>query len=1030
MLKKLCIGLVVMALFVGAVCFFVVTKTARVPAAVSLFAKDTMFYSGTRSPIKIATALACADIESILQSNAGLTEEEGQFVANWLRDVQGVHFGFRSFTMVPFVLNAGFVLDGSFERPLTDILGVSLQRKLVDGGVYREVSFERMSLPFGSKFSLELYISDPVEDRVFVAFSKRALEEMVDRLLDGGASLADNAQFVEMTSLKELRNTDTLQYMDVEAYLNLVYDWAQLIPQPELKALVDLFWKEFRLADYECMASGSEFLDRTSVSCLKLNPENPLISQFAAGDPLPLPYVPPESSQFCFYRLSDPTTALGQLVEWAMRVERGISGALGAQAGAAFRVVLQEISAMAEKHPAELGELLTGEIGFWQRYSSPTEEKSASCFYLGITDADAVKTKIDSITGMEIVETNGVFRAQGVDDFFWSVQSNRLLIATDVTYLKDSLAERELSLTETKDFLDLLKKLPTNYSTLQYANYEQSVFSQDAGYLHRAVLPVLDLLKGFRQLSVSCAEDGLLKSYSTYHFDADRQWLETLAKFLFSSVWEPSAPEEESPFEFSAEEAYNKSLELLSDGRQIEAEELVDRAVREYTSDCSLLFAKAVLERSRWDKRAAFLFFSQVIQRHPDCDSARASVLSLALDGERSDEKLKELATLSDANPEDIYLLWLSAIQCREQKNGPLGKERYEKLLAKLRVGPVLLHQTYANILEDYLEDYETALKHRYVAVSLESKGWTLHGLACTLNEMGRHQEASAVLARTVQVEPDNRKYWGSWGWTLRTMGRYEEALEKHQEAFRLDPSSAYNIHSAGYCLEKLKRYDEMIEYYRRASMKGYARSQYALGWCYEYARGVERDLKQAFEFYLKAAEQGLARSQFKVGYFSEKGRGVEKNFEQAVKWYRRAAEQGNVTAWSNLGLLYGDGKGVELDYNQELACYKKALDLDSNDAHTLNSYAWMLATCKDKSFRDYPKAVELAERSVELDEQFYSLDTLAVAYERNGDFGKAVETQKRLIARRQKKNPKKEIPARMLKRLAAFEKKASEADL
>jgi len=438
-----------------------------------------------------------------------------------------------------------------------------------------------------------------------------------------------------------------------------------------------------------------------------------------------------------------------------------------------------------------------------------------------------------------------------------------------------------------------------------------------------------------------------------------------------------------------AELAYAQSITLLSDGCQGDAEDLIEQALETYPDNKNLLFARGVLERSRWGKREAMYFFSQVMHQFSGTAVAKAASLSLVLDQKVDAKKnLNALTQLSDANPDNVYLLWLSAIQCREQENGPLGKARYEKLLAKFRVGPVLLHQTYANILEDYLKDYETALKHRRIAVSQEAKGWSLEGLGSTLTKMEQYDEACGVWARAVQVAPDDSSVWGNWGWTLRKMGRYEDALEKHQEACRLNSFSAYNQYYAGKCLEKLGRTEEMVSYYNRS------------------------------------AEMGYKYGQFKMGYLFHQGIGVAQDFEKAAKWYRLAADQGHPMAWSNLGLLYGAGKGVPLDYNEQLSCYKKALKIDSNHANALNNYACLLVDCKDKTFRDYPQAVELAERSVELDEQGYSLDTLADAYDRNGQYDKAVKAQKRLIAFRQKKNPGKLIPQRMAERLKQYENK------
>jgi len=148
---------------------------------------------------------------------------------------------------------------------------------------------------------------------------------------------------------------------------------------------------------------------------------------------------------------------------------------------------------------------------------------------------------------------------------------------------------------------------------------------------------------------------------------------------------------------------------------------------------------------------------------------------------------------------------------------------------------------------------------------------------------------------------------------------------------------------------------------------------------------------------------------------------------QEALKWYRMAADQGNVTALCNLALCYSKGKGVEKNLQQAVLYYRKALEIQPDHATALNGYAWFLATCDDLSLRNYPEAIRLAELSVSKEEQIFNLDTLAVAYENNGQYAKAAEAQKRLIAFRKKISPDKPISDKALSRLAKYEKLAAE---
>jgi len=416
----------------------------------------------------------------------------------------------------------------------------------------------------------------------------------------------------------------------------------------------------------------------------------------------------------------------------------------------------------------------------------------------------------------------------------------------------------------------------------------------------------------------------------------------------------------------SADEAYSSSLELLSDGRQAEAEDLIDSAIKRYRSDERIVFAKAVLERSRWNKDAAETWF-RLLRRTAQSDYLkRAAELAVALDQhEAVADNMNELYFLSDTHPDDIYLLWLSGIQCREQDWDQQGKMRYEKLMPKFRVGPVLMHQTYGNILDD-LGLYEQALPHRYMAVSMEAKTWSLAGLADTLQGLKKYEWACAVQAQLVRRQPNDFRYWDNWGDCLRFLGRYDEAAEKYRAALKLNPRKGYNWKQLGWCLGQVGNEEEMAYCYQKAVDLGHSRALVNLGWCYQYGHGVQVDPEKAFELYRKSTEQ--------VDDFS-------------------------YCFW-RLASCYANGFGTEKNLELAYECYEKALAINPNDKDGLNGYAWELANGYDTSLHDYPRAVRLAERSVELGADRLSLSTLVLAYEKNGQIEDAIRAEKKLIER------------------------------
>lgn len=411
-------------------------------------------------------------------------------------------------------------------------------------------------------------------------------------------------------------------------------------------------------------------------------------------------------------------------------------------------------------------------------------------------------------------------------------------------------------------------------------------------------------------------------------------------------------------------DAYDQSITLLSEGRQSDAEALIDEALASQMGDVRFWFAKGVLRRSRWRKDDALYYFSQLIRGFPLSVEARAAELSLYLDAEMDAERnLRELIELSDRHPDNIYLLWLSAIQCREQKNGPMGHRQYEKLLNQFEVGPVLLHQSYANILTEQLNDYEKALKHRRIAVSLEPRGWSYQGLANTLREMGRYEESCAAWEKCLALDSDYFKYWYQWGKTLFEMSLYEQALEKFEKATALNSESDWGLYYMVLCNFRLKRNEEcatlaealldrgmhskvmrtvhsfrkksggrenlleLVKHLDQLALVEQAHDLYNLGSRYERGDGVSRDVATAMELYEEAACMGNAKAATRLADHYAAGNGVEINDAEAFRWYQLSAQAGDSGGQAGLGWCYQHGRGVEKNWKEAVRWYQAAAD-------------------------------------------------------------------------------------------------------
>ncbi|MFB0521407.1 MAG: M48 family metalloprotease [Desulfatiglandales bacterium] len=77
---------------------------------------------------------------------------------------------------------------------------------------------------------------------------------------------------------------------------------------------------------------------------------------------------------------------------------------------------------------------------------------------------------------------------------------------------------------------------------------------------------------------------------------------------------------------------------------------------------------------------------------------------------------------------------------------------------------------------------------------------------------------------------------------------------------------------------------------------------------------------------------------------------------------------------------------------------YENILKLNPDDGLALNNLAWILATAKDASLLDYPRALALAKRAVGIERSPTFLDTLAEAYYVNGFHEQALQTIKEAL--------------------------------
>lgn len=105
--------------------------------------------------------------------------------------------------------------------------------------------------------------------------------------------------------------------------------------------------------------------------------------------------------------------------------------------------------------------------------------------------------------------------------------------------------------------------------------------------------------------------------------------------------------------------------------------------------------------------------------------------------------------------------------------------------------------------------------------------------------------------------------------------------------------------------------------------------SQYYLGICYLFGKGVEKDPSAAFKHYQKAASKGYAKAYNALGFCYAKGLGTQIDYYKAAECFRQAIMSSrlnlNEVAFYNLGRCYELGYGVKVNKSFALAYYEKA---------------------------------------------------------------------------------------------------------
>ncbi|MFC1824847.1 tetratricopeptide repeat protein [Thermodesulfobacteriota bacterium] len=223
--------------------------------------------------------------------------------------------------------------------------------------------------------------------------------------------------------------------------------------------------------------------------------------------------------------------------------------------------------------------------------------------------------------------------------------------------------------------------------------------------------------------------------------------------------------------------------------------------------------------------------------------------------------------------------------------------------------------------------------------------------------------------------------------------GDYETALQNYTKEIDLNPDNARAYVLRSDIWIKLDEFDNAV-----------ADTSLALELDPKYAAALFNrcsalNSKGMLDQALKDCSKGLALNPNEIEAWRLRGRiyGRRGEYDKAISDFTQAITI-NPRSYKALAerafIWYRKG-----NYREAISDLEKAIENNPEDYNAYNNYAWILATCPEKEFRNGDKAVVMAEKSTQIKALSYNMSTLAAAFAESGNFEKAVVSQEKAIA-------------------------------
>ena len=237
------------------------------------------------------------------------------------------------------------------------------------------------------------------------------------------------------------------------------------------------------------------------------------------------------------------------------------------------------------------------------------------------------------------------------------------------------------------------------------------------------------------------------------------------------------------------------------------------------------------------------------------------------------------------------------------------------------------------------------------------------------------------------EVYADQASEIDAEGDTERAIKLDSKALKDFETSVLLDPSRWKSYHNRGVSYALLGKYDQALADFNKAIKikPGFFKAWFNRGEIHYYHEDYEQAIKDYTEVIRLKPDDAKAYSGRANARYSLR------RFHEAVQDFDRAVELDGSNS-----LFYterADAHNHLGNWGRAAADYRQAIELDNSLGRAYQGAAWLMATCPDQRFRDASRALQAAERALELDGggDYRYLDTMAAAYAINGEYENAL---------------------------------------